>query len=379
VRPAPAVFSAALLFGAIAFACSYSTSDAPSGADAGPDAPEPARPTPKCESPKVPCAEVCVDTSSDPRNCGACGVTCSGATACVSAKCAPVGAYVVSRVYLGDESRQGGASVNAWRSFGENVDGKVSTPSSSDVCAPLPGASKSVHADGDNGIDNGWGSTVLPILAALTPSISKDVNARIAQGSAPLLLRFDGFSGELDLPSFGLAILDPAPLAAAKLDGTDRWPVYARSFDGLGRPAVAFPQSSLAAGALSTGPRGGPITLRLPGDGLDLDVPIGAVRVTARVQPKGLAQGTISGVIPVDAFAQSLRNAAARTSSSFCSGSTIEALLAQIRQAADILVDGSQDPAKACNGISIGIGFDAVPATIGETLKDPTPLPNPCL
>ena len=84
-------------------------------------------------------------------------------------------------------------------------------------------------------------------------------------------------------------------------------------------------------------------------------------------------------MIPVDAFAQSLRNAAARTSSSFCSGSTIEALLAQIRQAADILVDGSQDPAKACNGISIGIGFDAVPATIGETLKDPTPLPNPCL
>lgn len=379
MRTEPAVFSAALAVGAIAFACSYTTSDSPAGtADAGPDAPEPAKPTPGCESPKVPCGEVCVDTRNDARNCGACGAVCSGANACVQSKCAPVGAYVVSRLYLGDESREGVASSTAWRSYGENVDGKVTTTTSADVCALATGASKSVQADGEGGIDNAWGSTILPILTSLTPALSKGVNARIAQGSAPIVLRFDGFSGELDLPSFGLAILDPAPLAAPKLDGSDRWPIYARSFDGLGAPAIAFAKSSLAGGVLSTGPRGGALTLRLPGDGLDFEVPIGAVRVTARVQPKGLAQGTLSGVIPVEAFAQSVRIAAARTSPSLCSGSTIDGLLAQIRQAADVLVDGSQDPAKVCNGISIGIGFDAVATEIGETLKDPTPLPSPC-
>jgi hypothetical protein len=37
-----------------------------------------------------------------------------------------------------------------------------------------------------------------------------------------------------------------------------------------------------------------------------------------------------------------------------------------IRQASDIMADGTQDPTKVCNGISVGFGFDMKPAQIGS-------------
>ena len=50
----------------------------------------------------------------------------------------------------------------------------------------------------------------------------------------------------------------------------------------------------------------------------------------------------------------------------------------QIRQAQDILDDGTQGPTKSCNGISVGLGFEAVSVKAGAVLDDPPP-PDPCL
>ena len=36
------------------------------------------------------------------------------------------------------------------------------------------------------------------------------------------------------------------------------------------------------------------------------------------------------------------------------------------REAADILIDGTQDPALTCNGISIGLGFTLTEVRLGE-------------
>jgi hypothetical protein len=39
--------------------------------------------------------------------------------------------------------------------------------------------------------------------------------------------------------------------------------------------------------------------------------------------------------------------------------------LRHIQQASDILTDGTQDPTKTCDGISIGLGFEMVDAARG--------------
>jgi hypothetical protein len=41
------------------------------------------------------------------------------------------------------------------------------------------------------------------------------------------------------------------------------------------------------------------------------------------------------------------------------------------------MMDGTNEPAEACNGISFGIGFDATAVTLGQVVTLP-PVPDPC-
>lgn len=379
MRGGHAVFSAAFALAGAALACSYSTADSPPVGDAGVDSGGPAKPTPRCDPPRALCGDACVDLGADGRNCGGCGVACGAATACVSSKCLPVGAFVVSRLFLGDTTRAGVTSSTAWRDIGENVDGRTSSAASTDVCTPYAGAAKSVHEDGAGGIDNAWGKAIVPIITGVTPGISQQANDAIASGRSPLVLRFDGYSGQLDLPALPLSALDAAPLGSPRFDGTDRWPIFARSYDGSGAAKVVFAGASVSAGNVTTGARSRSLLLRLPSGTASFDLVIGVARITATLSPKGLAQGTISGVIPVESLVQSFRLALAQSPMApLCSGSTLDAVLQQVRQAADVLADGSQDPNKPCDGISVGIGFEAAHTGIGDTAADPAPPPNYC-
>src|SRR5262245_50566063 len=52
-----------------------------------------------------------------------------------------------------------------WKKFGFNIDGKVSTGTSMDVCKPNAGGNgNTAYPDGDNGIDNSFGKNVLPTI-----------------------------------------------------------------------------------------------------------------------------------------------------------------------------------------------------------------------
>ncbi len=62
-----------------------------------------------------------------------------------------------------------------------------------------------------------------------------------------------------------------------------------------------------------------------------------------------------------------------------CSGSTFDSLTDQMRQASDIMADGSQDPNATCNAISIGIGLDMSAAKLGSIAPPVTPPVDPCL
>jgi hypothetical protein len=50
---------------------------------------------------------------------------------------------------------------------------------------------------------------------------------------------------------------------------------------------------------------------------------------------------------------------------SFCSDGGSKAEQTQVRDTSDILSNGTQSPSKTCDGISIGLGFDAVRVELG--------------
>ncbi len=87
---------------------------------------------------------------------------------------------------------------------------------------------------------------------------------------------------------------------------------------------------------------------------------------------------SLSGVVPIEAIAQETRRVAGGFDTSLCQGNTIDSIVTQVRQAADMMLDGTHGVAnETCNALSIGLGFDAVRAELGEPVADPAP-PDPC-
>ena len=74
-----------------------------------------------------------------------------------------------------------------------------------------------------------------------------------------------------------------------------------------------------------------------------------------------------------------LQKVAGRISTQLCGGSTLDTIKQTIRQASDILQDGTNAAGKNCDAISIGIGFTG--KRIGDLkteAKDAVPPPDPC-
>jgi hypothetical protein len=68
----------------------------------------------------------------------------------------------VTRVNFGDSP-----TADAWKQIGFNLDGKVTTATSTDVCELVPGAAPAEQDDGQDGIDNSFGENICPILDTL--------------------------------------------------------------------------------------------------------------------------------------------------------------------------------------------------------------------
>ncbi len=87
--------------------------------------------------------------------------------------------------------------------------------------------------------------------------------------------------------------------------------------------------------------------------------------------------GILSGVLDREQFIEAYRQFRGGISPAFCSGSAWDATAEQIRQSADIMVDGTQDPNQECNGISIGIGFTMTGSGLGNAVPYGSPA-MPC-
>jgi hypothetical protein len=282
-------------------------------------------------------------------------------------------ATAMKKFFAGDTDRDGGTSPIAWKAFGRDIDGKVTTKASTDVCTPVAGAGRDTQVDGDNGIDNAFGSRLVPIIQTFASNYGDLMNQALATSTFNFLARTDATA----------AFYSGSSLLGPRFDGTDRWPVAYESVDqgDANQPKVRFPQAAMNGQRWSSGDTSASAVLEFPlFPGIGIPFKVNKLQITMTLSPDGktASNGVISGVFPTADFVAAFRQYAPAISSSLCNGSALDSISQQIQQASDILSDGTQDPNKECDGISFGFGFDGVQVSLGKVAGPVSPPANLC-
>jgi hypothetical protein len=292
--------------------------------------------------------------------------------------------FIMRELFLGDTDRSFVASVTAWRDFGLDIDGKTTTMQSNDVCQRVQGAPSSVQVDGTYGIDNSFGANIVPIFQAVSgqADLSKPASDAIEMGvSSSVALRIDGVGTAQDYPMLSGAFYKAFGPTPPTWQGMDPWGASSRSVLGsLDSPIVTFPKGTMTGRTYYSGVSAKTVaSLEIDFGGAGLVLPLRHFVIKTKVAGDNSAttEGIISAVMNTEEFVAAMKQLLGQISMSLCMGSTFDGIAQQIRQASDILDDGTQDPQKTCNAISIGLGFEAVSAKLTAIVTDPSP-PMPC-
>lgn len=351
-----------------------------------------------------------VSTAIDPK------CTDPGAPSCILPPGPPTGApappdtpsptvLAISELYLGDAPRGSTTrDINAWKQFGYNLDGLISTGDGTNHCTLVAGANPAAtKTDGDGGIDNGFGEGLLPIILNLSKDAPTLINDSLHNGDATLMVRMMNLADTATTPNqsgIKAALLAGAAFGALancgdggstdpncsppKFDGTDVWPLSPNLLNNNdpNDPKIKLDNSYVAGGTWVSG-HVPSVDLTITFQGVTLTLNILSAIIT--MKPTGIqssakaTQGTIAGVLNTATLVESLRSAAGLIDPSFCTSEAFESVAQQIRSASDIMTDGTNgDPTKTCDAISIGIGFDASAVVQGAVAPAVTPPPDPC-
>ena len=292
--------------------------------------------------------------------------------------------FVARKLYLGDSDRSGVQGSTAWEAYGANVDGLVTTADSTGVCALSVGATKSTQADGNDGIDNSFGANIVPIILAVAGSdFATKLNAGIEQGGSTFMLDFTGLTDDpaQTLSPLSAQLFGGAHFGTPSWTTTDRWSVYKSTLIGGSLATGAktkFATAAISSGTWASGSGGDlPLSVSLGTATLALVIHH-AVISFAHSSANQATLGNVSGVLTTSEFIAAFRSVAGTLSTQLCTGSSFDDIAAQFQAASDIMHDGTNTAAAACDAISIGIGFDATETAPPDTAIDLPVSPDPC-
>jgi hypothetical protein len=319
--------------------------------------------------------------------------------------------YAVFRLYMGDTDRIGVISESAWKAYGYDLDGLVTTKTSTDVCTLAAGASKLTQADGNGGIDNSFGENILPILITVAGSdFGKRIDTAIQGGLSTNLIYavgFDDAAGNTTTATGLTGVLlgggnYPASHGGGvpSWDLSTHWPIRPETLigcaasvgcppgtDPIANAQVQFPHAYQARGTFVNGSPATLVPILLGLGNVTMPLLIHSATITFDpAAPGSVTNGTIAGVLDTQELVNGFQAVAGSISTSLCSGSAFQSVAQQIEQASDIVIDPStgavsNSAGTLCNAVSIGLGFDAleIAAPTAADVAGPTPVPpNPC-
>jgi hypothetical protein len=287
--------------------------------------------------------------------------------------------YALRKLFLGDNA--------TWKKYGYDLDGKKTTKDSTDVCKPAAGAPKTNQEDGDNGVDNSFGRNIMPIVSNLRSSAQSEVNTALEDGKFTIMVvtkgwtpsdpKFTGTGVSAKLYAGGVFSETSKPTWTI----ADDWPVVPSLLSDPTNVESSKIVLSEAYGSGGTFVSGSPtkVSLSLSFGGIDLGLDIEQAIITMDINGTSATNGRIAGVINASKLIDGLRDLGGKFSTSLCKGSTFDSIADQIRQAADMLSDGSNTSGKDCDAISVGLAFEATEIGAPKRVAAPAPLaPDPC-
>jgi hypothetical protein len=281
------------------------------------------------------------------------------------------------------EVRFGTETPGGWKKVGMNIDGLESNGNSTDVCQPWPGGVPSVvHPDGDDGIDNAFGKSLLPLINTVSPDFDERVKLYLAEGRFNTMVKMYCLhpSGNQDLLSkvFGGTDLGSLPL----YDGTDVWPVAPEILSDPMDPestTLIFENSTIVDNVFDSGPNEDfvlSIPAEIEGELGQLKLSLHAARVTMELaEDRKSATGVLAGVLQTEEVVEQAKRIAYLAD--MCKDDTYESSLESVRRMSDIMADGTQDPTATCNGISFGLEFEMAIVELGD-VGPPGPVGPSC-
>jgi len=272
--------------------------------------------------------------------------------------------FAVNSLFLGETNRDKSPNPrDGWKDYGYNLDSLTTAKDSKDVCTRVGGADSAKQEDGKEGIDNAFGKTILSFILGLVPTPSKTLNDSISSGAFTIMLDVKGLTDDPNQSATGLSArllvggpfdqtsTDPATAKKPTFTPADDWPYRAN-------PIVPIEGAYINNGTFVNGSKGATVELSLFIQGVALTLNIrNAIITFDHKTPTDLSNGTIAGVVSTEELVTGIEKVAGRISEQLCSGNTLETIKTTIRQASDILSDGTNRAGVPCDAISIGIGF----------------------
>lgn len=296
----------------------------------------------------------------------------------------------LSMIRMGERDASGKEDPEAWKDLGFDIDGWASTPEQKYHCIPRENAKPSlVQVDGHGGIDNSFGKNIVnPILGTLFQNLTGQATLSVTSGATTTLLELGKIGDKADYKN----LLGSSFPAEGERNAADKilpppakdWSKYTwHPFkDGLNPDGTPVAKLQGAYMSDSVWVSGEPSTLRIQiafeiGATVPFQVYQARVKMDLSDRSHGVA-GIVGGVLATNEVKETFKKLAGFLGTQFCEGSIfLDGFLTQVDQASDILQDGTQDPTKECDGISIGLGFESRATRSGDPVS-PKPMPDPC-
>lgn len=313
--------------------------------------------------------------------------------------------FALHHVHLGDESDVNG--LPDWYQYGYDIDG-LDTTKDSKACTLYSGAPTTNQEDGPGGVDNSFGKNIVStLLQGIVNNPSQTVTNAIVAGHFTVMMDILGLNPAANTSATGLtgalfggvsfAQAPNAANATPTFTLTDNWPIdpaYIVGHPDSGTPltppisaTITFTGAYQNNGVFVSGSYTD-VTLSIQLEGQNLQIPIQHAIITANIPGAGddggapsgthAASGIIAGVIDAQTLEMNVQGVAGSLSTEFCNASDFATIGKEILQAADIMDDGTNVAGTPCNGISVGIGFDADEIMLPQVVGTPTVGPNPC-